>query len=85
MLLKAAVSEASSSAPSSCVTRTEKSPWANLRAAAAISSSGLARRLEVTRLMMRASESTARDTMKNTQIKVCHAPMMRELSVLMNT
>ena len=37
------------------------------------------------KLMMRASESTASDTMKNTQIKVCHAPMMRELSVLMNT
>ena len=78
MALKELVSAASSSVPLSSRTRTEKSPWAKRRAAAVISSRGSDSFLEITRLMTRASESTARATARNTHRKAPQAPMMVE-------
>ncbi len=67
------------------MTRTEKSPWANFRAAAAISSKGFASRFVVMRDISMASSITASATAKNTQMKDVQAPMIVVLSELTNT
>ena len=85
MALKELVSAASSSVPLSSRTRTEKSPCANLRAAAVISSSGSESFLDITRLMTRARLSTARATARNTHKNAVQAPIIVERVELTKT
>ena len=86
ILLNDSMSEPISSAvSSSCLTRTEKSPRANLREAAAISSSGRAMRLEYISDMTSAAMNTAAVTTAVTPRNVDHAPSILSITFVTNT